>query len=473
MKRRSFLAFSAVGLVPVAARAAEVKWDVIVIGSGVAGLTAAASAAEQGTKVLLIEKSLSLGGHSILSTGYVSAVDPKRQKPLGIVDSPEKMLADMLEVGGYKNDVELARIVCENSERIVDWLEHAGVIWEDAVVQTFAGMFPRSHISSSFRAGYDYVVTLNNYAHTLGIAVALDVKAERLITNAHDEVIGVQVLEGNANAYDIHAKAVVVATGGFTANPELRMHYDPRLTPDFATTANPFKNMFDGATGDGLLMGLAIGADIKHAEYIQLIPFWGGRLLDYVGGDIFVNKEGLRFVSESAPWKTISDAILQQPSQEMWAITDAQSRKGASLAVKIANNVVYKSNTVKEMALKMNVSPHVLEKTIADYNKYAKDGIDPKFKKNIITQTIETPPYYFGKEKLGVHFCCGGLRFSPRAEVLKKNGDPIPGLYVAGEAAGGAHGHDRMGGVSMTTAFVFGRIAGIESGKLALSLRRQ
>ncbi len=467
MKRRTLLTWSLAGFLPVT-EAQEVKWDVIVIGSGAAGLTAASSAREAGARsVLLIEKSQTLGGHTILSTGSVAAVDPKRQKPQGLFDSPERMLHDMLEVGGYKNDVELANIVCQNSQSALEWMERAGVTWEDKVMHSYGGLYPRTHLSSSFRAGYDYVVALNRHARSLGVQFLLNWRVGRILTDANGKVRSVLIRTSTGEERTVAGKTVVIATGGFTANEGLRMKFDPRLTSDYPTTSNPFRNMFDGATGDGLLMAQELGAGLKHAEYIQLIPFWGGRLLDYVGGDIFVNESGKRFVSECSSFKDLSDAILEQPQHEMWVITDANSRKGATLGVKLENKVVLKASSVEEMAAGMGIDPAVLAETLDRYNKYAEMGVDPDFFNSTITQTISTPPYYYGKEKLGIHFCCGGLRFSPRAEVLKENGDPIVGLYVAGEAGGGVHGHDRMGGVSITTCVVFGRIAGEECARFA------
>ena len=225
---------------------------------------------------------------------------------------------------------------------------------------------------------------------------------------------------------------------------------------EFPTTANPFGSTFDGATGDGLLMAQRIGAATKDVEYF----FGGGRLLDYVGGDIYVNTVGKRFVNEGGSWKEVSEAILKQPGREIWAITDSQSQKGASLGIKLMNKVISKADSIEEMAAKMKVPKKILKETLETYNHYASEGKDPLFGKALFTQTIDRPPYYFGKEKLGVHFCYGGIKLNKNAEVVSTSGSIIPGLYVCGEASGGPHGHDRMGGVALMSAFVFGGIAG-------------
>lgn len=465
LSRRNFLASMLITGFP--ALASETKdWDVIVVGTGVAGLTAACSALEAGAgKVLILEKSPVVGGHSILSTGYVAAVDKPRQQRAGIEDSPDLMLQNMLEVGGYLNDVELAKIVCENSEDTVYWLEKMGVKWDGNVYQTVAGLHPRSHITNFVRAGYDYVIALLSSAKKMGAKLALNTRALELIEK-EGKVVGIQVQNSDRSITGLFAKAIILATGGFTANVELRKKFDPRLTAEFPTTANPNRKSFDGATGDGLLMALKLGAATKDAEHLQLIPFWGGRLLDYVGADIYVNNQGFRFVNEAASWRDVSNSILEQDKREMWAITDSQSTKGASLGVKLMNGTVKKALTIKEMAKAMGVPVQNLEETIRNYNQYVSEGLDPIFGKKVFTQKIEKPPFYFGKEKLAVHFCCGGIKLNKKAEVVKTDGSIIPGLYVCGEASGGPHGHDRLGGVALTSAFVFGRIAGKNAASL-------
>lgn len=216
LSRRNLLASMLLSGIP--AFASEVKdWDVIVVGTGVAGLAAACSALEAGAgNVLILEKSPVVGGHSILSTGYVAAVDKPRQQRAGIEDSPSLMLQNMLEVGGYLNDVELAKIVCENSEDTVYWLEKMGVKWDGNIYQTVAGLHSRSHITNFVRAGYDYVMALLSSAKRMGAKLALNTKALDLIEK-DERVIGIRVQNPDDSITDLFAKAVILATGGFTA----------------------------------------------------------------------------------------------------------------------------------------------------------------------------------------------------------------------------------------------------------------
>ena len=256
------------------------------------------------------------------------------------------------------------------------------------------------------------------------------------------------------------ARAVVLATGGFTANLAMRRQYDPRLHEGLRTTANPEGYSIDGATGDGIRMAEAIGAKTVGMSHIQLIPFIGGRVTDYVGGEVWVNARGERFVNEEAGFRTLYEAILSQPEGRLWTITDSQSRKNASFATKLYTGAVRRADTVEDMAREMDVRPEVLHETLRRYNAFVEKRRDEDFGRTSFTQRIDRPPYYFGEERFAVHFTCGGLSIDERARVLDRANQPIEGLYAAGETTGGIHGRDRLGGNSLTDCFVFGRIAG-------------
>lgn len=259
------------------------------------------------------------------------------------------------------------------------------------------------------------------------------------------------------------AKAIVLATGGFGGNVAMREHYDPRLDATFTTTADPYQEGADPATGDGIVLAQKLGADLVDMDCIQIIPFWGGRLTDYVGADIYLTGEGRRLVNEGDSWKHIASKIWQLPNRECWVVTDSQSSKGASRSVKLMKDIVQKADSIEEMAAGMQVSPRVLKETLERYNRFVHEGVDFDFGKTTFTQDISQPPYYYGKEHLYVHYCCGGLRFDERARVLRKDLSVIPGLYAAGEVTGGLHGADRVGGWAITDCIVYGRIAGKEA----------
>ena len=457
-------------LASLTARAADrtIQTEVLIVGSGGAGLAAAVSASSTGAKVTVLEKLPVMGGHTIISGGSVNAPDPERQTKLGIKDSPDLFFEQTLKAGDYRNDPALVRVFADNATDMIHWFEAMGLKWDDRVFEAWGGLYPRGHNSGAAAAGRDYIRVLYEHAKQQGVTIKYNTKVLELLREPNGgRVYGVKASARNGDTETYLAKAVVLATGGFTANIPMRMKYYPRLDEKFRTTANPTGKALDGSTGDGILMAKKVGADDVGMDYIQLIPFSGGRVIDYVGGDIFVNFDGKRFVNEGGRRDAIADAILSQRGQKMWVITDEQSIKGASLQNKLEKGIVFKADTIEAMAAKMNVDPAVLKATLVRYNEGAKDKWDPDFNKTMFTQTIDKAPYYFGIETADVHFTCGGLRIDPRTEVLDVDGKVIPGLFAAGETTGGIHGTNRAGGNSLTAIFVFGRIAGTNAAKLA------
>lgn len=474
MKRRvflsGFLTASLAALCPVLQVRAEENsesssdvWDVIVVGAGLAGLSAAVSACEAGARrVALLEKDALIGGHSIMSSGYLNAVDPKRQTPQGIDDSVEKMVRQSLEVGEFQGDPELMHIMAAHSEDAVDWLEKHGVRWSDHVFESLSSMQKRAHVSSPVRAGYDYVMALLESADRLGIYVRLqhDVKRLLLENGRVCGVAGVRAGMSGKEDFSFRGNATILATGGFGANVTLREKWARGLTEGMETSANPKGWLTDGATGDGLLMAKAVGADLTQTDSILLVPYLGGRVTGYVGADIFLTPEGKRFVNEGASWSTLRDAMRALPNGRMWVLTDSASVKNNEFSGKLFSGVIRKADTLDEVADVIGCKTRVLKETVDRYNGFVRTGKDEDFGKQTLLQTIEKPPFYFGEERLNVHSTEGGLRIDAEARVLDSNHRPIPGLYAAGETVGGIHGRSRPGGNGTLACVVFGRISG-------------
>ena len=243
--------------------------------------------------------------------------------------------------------------------------------------------------------------------------------------------------------------------------------FAPQLPPDLETTASAGGELLDGATGDGILMAEKAGARLVDMDALQMLPLAGGRLLDYVGGEVWVNDLGRRFVSEGAGFREIERAIAKQPSKSMWVISDARSPKGATLGLKLMDGTVREAGTLEEAARGMRVSYSALQETIERYNRSVRKHWDDDFGIPMRGLPVETPPFFYGREHFALHYSCGGIAITPRAEVLRPDGSVIRGLYAAGEATGGVHGAARVGGCGLTDAFVFGDIAGREAARFA------
>lgn len=195
--------------------------------------------------------------------------------------------------------------------------------------------------------------------------------------------------DGKTTSRTYVAKSLVIASGGFTADRKRCARIDPRLTAEVHTTANPYGTVWDGATSEILDSAQTVGAAVTDGFGLQLLPFWGGRLLGYDGGDIYVNAAGERFVNESLPWKVITDKMLDLEDRSCWVITDARSHKGAMLGLKLINGIVYKADTIEEMARRMHIPSPVLKKTIETYIKSVDKGYDEATGKTIFFQRIE------------------------------------------------------------------------------------
>lgn len=459
MNRRDLL--GALALLPLvrAVRAGSARYDVIVIGAGGAGLCAAVSAAEAGaSRVLIIEKSRYVGGHTILSEGTVNAV------PDADTEGKQLWTEQSLSAGGGFNNKKLVEVMIEESDDMLAWLGDMGVQWSNEAFEAWSGQHARSYNTPSERPAVDYIRALSRRAKALGVEVVLGCKAEEIITDTNGRVCGVRCTK-DGEGIGFAAPEVIIASGGFTGNVGLRMLYNPKLDASVRTTANPSGRTFESSNGDGIVMAQKIGADTVDMSYFELIPLQGGRILNYAGGDIYVNSAGQRFVDEALSADEVSRAYLELPDRIMWVITDAASKKNSRFESKLINGTVQSASSVKEMARKMGVPSSALEETIARYNRFVEAGRDEDFCKTVFTQKIEKPPFYFGRESFDLHTSLGGIRINEKAEVLRSDGSVIEGLYAAGETAGGVHGKGRLGGNALTAAFVFGRIAGREAAR--------
>jgi len=444
----------------------EDNYDLIVIGSGAAGLCSAITAKQNGLKrVLVLEKAKFIGGHSIISEGTANFLLP--------TDPPDvrnEWIKQTLETGGYLANKKMVETFVDRSTETFYWLKSLGINWKMNRFIAVTGELGISTNDGTERSGSNCVRALLNAARKEKVEIKLGTGAVQILLSPVGAVCGV-LAKSKEQVKRFNAKAVVIATGGFTANVGMRMRYDSRLDSNFNTTSNPFRMDYDGSTGDGIMMAEVVGAQTVGMKHIELIPLNGGRVLNYVGGDIYVDSSGSRFVDETAKVSTILEKFLDLPDNTMWVITDSQSEKNSSFEGKLISGVIQRADTVDEMARKMNVSAIALSYTLERYNNFVEKGFDSDFGKKIFTQKINKPPYYFGKERFDIHTSLGGILTDVRARVIGKDDKPIYGLYAAGETVGGIEGAARQGGNALTIAFVFGRISGEEAAKYIENLR--
>lgn len=440
-------------------KAENVTTDIVIVGSGGAGLTAAIEAVNNGVNVIVVEKNAFMGGNTNYATGGMNAAGTKYQEAKDIKDSPELFYADTMKGGHDKNDPELLKYMTEKSAETVDWLVSLGADLSDIgrsggqsvnrIHKGPGGMPIGTHLMNVFR---DQVEKLN-------IDVRLNTKAIEILSN-DSEVTGIKVEDKNGNTYSINAKAVILASGGFGANPELVEKYKPSLK-GFGTTNQP------GATGDALLMVEKLNVALTDIAEIQthptVVPFYNEMITEGIRGDgaILVNRSAKRFISELETRDVVSEAILAQEGATAFLILDKQVLDKASTYNSYKDQGFLKeAATLKELADLMKVDANVLEKTIADYNSYVSEQSDPDFGRTSLEIELVEGPFYYVEIAPAIHHTMGGVKINTSCQVINTAGEAVKGLYAAGEVTGGVHGGNRIGGNAVADITVFGRTAG-------------
>ncbi|MDO5531208.1 flavocytochrome c [Sutterella sp.] len=488
----------------------EEKYDLVIVGSGGAGLSAAVTATENGKyRVVVLEKMPVIGGNTLRCASAFNAADPDRQKALPMTETLKdavvkaisekpvsedhaKLIADVkakyeaylksgskslfdcpewhaLQTynGGDKVGlIPLIRTYSENVLPTLQWMETLGTPVLDRVSQGAGALWQRTHQVNA-PAGTGLVGPLYEAAVKQGAKIITGMKAEELIVR-DGKVVGVRATDTLGNDYRfIGGHGVILATGGYSQNKELRQKSSPVLTPDMVSTNQP------GATGDGIIMAEKIGADTTGMNYVQVYPLatpgtgtLQGRARKMSGLDdvIDVNKNGERFVKEDARRDEFVAAIKKQPDGMCYDINDSSIvQKFNSFAEEVEVLVkigrIYKGETLADLAGQLGMPAANLEKTVAEYNKMVEDKNDPKFGRKLFDRKIEKGPFYATPRAPSIHHTMGGLLINPKAQVVDTKGNVIPGLYAAGEVAGGIHGSNRLGGNATADVITFGRIA--------------
>ena len=446
--------------------------DVVVIGAGGAGFAAAITAANEGKNVVLMDKMGVYGGDTALSGGEMAVPGNWIQVTQGVKDSPEELVSDMLVGGDNKGDPELVAIIANGALDSANWLTYeGGVSWKHDLMQ-FGGHNIKRSIIPITHSGSEMTTKLTNRAEGIDNLVLIDnTQATELVVDDKGTVTGVKVVNPmTGEEAEVKCKAVVLTTGGFGSNVDMRKKYNPDMDEKILSTDSV------AAQGDGIVMAEKVGADTIDMEYIQTYPVCDpetGALL-YVGDvrlenyGILVNKEGDRFVQELDRRDVISNGIKNQTDGVAFLLFNQKAADATGLVETHADEyensesrgVIVKADTLDEVAKAQGVDAEELKKTVEKWNKYCADGKDPDFGYSAEMNTIEDGPYYLMACKPAVHYTMGGLHITPEAEVLDKNGKPIAALYAAGEVAGHKMGTNRLGSCSMTDIYTFGRIAG-------------
>lgn len=432
--------------------------DIVVIGAGGAGLTAAIEAAEGGAHVIVVEKMPMVGGNTKYATGGLNAAGTTSQSDLGIEDTVEIFYEDTMVGGGNINNPDLVRVLAENGSETVEWLKGIGADLSDVGRMAGASVNRTHRPTGGAPVGNHIVDVLYAKAQEMQIEIVLESEVIGLLGDASG-VTGVTVKTKDGN-YQINAKAVIIATGGFGANNDLVASFDPTLK-GYGTTNHP------GATGDVIEFAQTFDLAYVDMKEIQthptVMPSNNYMITEAVRGNgaILVNREGLRFVNELATRAVVSDAQLAQTGASGFLLFDQSVRESLSAIEGYYNKgFLVEGETLEELAANLGVEPSVLNETVKAYNGYVTGGVDEAFGREDMPRALEVGPYYAVEVAPAIHHTMGGLVITTQAEVVNTQGEVIKGLFAAGEVTGGIHGNNRLGGNALADITTFGRIAG-------------
>ena len=518
IKEAAAAALTAAGLNPddyktavekdAAAEDSTVDADVVVVGAGGAGMTAAITAAAEGKSVVILEGQSMVGGNSVRATGGMNAGKTVYQdenefgesagvektlktaaekyadnetitalaktvseqwaayqaNPTGYFDSVELMELDTMIGGKGINDPELVETLCANSADAIDWLDEHGITLHN--VSSFGGASvkrihrPVNAEGKTVSVGSYMIPLLQENCEKAGVKMMLDTTATEILTDANGAAVGVKATGASGETVTVNAKAVVLATGGFGANLDMVVKYKPELK-GFMTTNAP------GIQGQGIEMAQAIGAATVDMDQIQIHPTveanTAALITEGLRGDgaILINEEGQRFIDEVGTRDVVSAAEIAQTGSYSWLVVD-QAMADASSVIQgyIKKGYTVTGATYEELGKAMGVDAAAFAETMEKWNGYVEAKNDPDFGRTSFANPLNTAPYYAVKVTAGVHHTMGGLKINANTEVLNEKGEVIPGLFAAGEVTGGVHGANRLGGNAVADFTVFGRIAG-------------
>ncbi len=492
-----------------------VDTDIVIVGAGGAGMTAALTATSEGKSVVIVESQAMVGGNSVRATGGMNAGKTVYQdenefgesagvektlktaaekyadnetitalaatvaeqwaayqaNPTGYFDSVELMELDTMIGGKGINDPALVETLCSNSADAIDWLGEQGITLNS--VSSFGGASvkrihrPVNEEGKVVSVGAYMVPLLEEDCQKAGVQMMLNTTATEILTDDNGAAVGIKATGASGETITINAKAVILTTGGFGANLDMVVEYKPELK-GFMTTNAP------GILGQGIKMAQAIGADTVDMDQIQIHPTVqydsASLITEGLRGDgaVLINSEGKRFIDEVSTRDVVSAAEIAQPGSYSWLIIDQKMVDDSSVIQGyIKKGYTVTGETYEELGKAMGVDEAAFAETMNTWNGYVEAKNDPDFGRTSFADKLDTAPYYAIKVTAGVHHTMGGLKINTNTEVLNENGEVIPGLFAAGEVTGGVHGANRLGGTAVSDFVVFGRIAGAAASKYA------
>ena len=454
------------------------NYDVVVIGAGGAGFSAAITARNAGANVVLLEKMPAVGGNSLISGAEMNVAKNWVQPKLGINDdSPELHAQDTFKGGDGKGDMKVINVMTHEALDAAKWCrDYLGVRFEDDNLFFFGGHSRKRALIPVGHTGTEFIAKFQAKADELGIPVITNMKAEELIKNKDGRVVGVKATM-DGSEYTFNAKGgVVLATGGFGANPEMVKKYNPKIDERFKTTDAP------GSTGEALYMAERAGAELVNMGYIQTYPICDplSGAIELIAdarfdGAIMLNQEGKRFVEELQRRDVLSEAILNQTGRYCWVLWNDKIGSISNTVKAHANEyeaftkqgIMTTCDDLKCIADFTKIPFDQLRKTVKRVSDMAGKGNDKDFNHRAGLMDMQQGKYYVIKAVPSTHHTMGGVRINEKAEALTAEGKVIPGLWAAGEVTGVTHGTNRLGGNAYTDIIVFGRIAGEAAAKAA------
>lgn len=409
------------------------RTEVLVVGGGAAGMTAAITAHDAGAKVILLEKQPLTGGNSMLAAGGMNAAETRVQAMKGVKDTKELMFQDTAKGGKGLGDPALVHILADSSAASLDWLTGIGADMSDLGRMGGASQDRCHRPKGGSAVGAHIAAVLKENAAKRGLDVRVNSQVVKILKDGKGRITGVLVKGRHRGLYRINAKVLVLATGGFSANAELVAHYQPRMK-GMITSNQP------GATGDGVALGEAVGGELVQMKEIQIHPSVasGSRILitEAVRGNgaILVNREGKRFFNEIGTRDAVSQAVLHQTGESAFMVFDEGVRRSLKQIDGYFHlDLVKEGESPEALAKAIEVPSDAFRATLDRYNQAVDAKQDGDFKRPDLPRALRTAKFYAIEVAPGIHYTMGGLKIDADTRVIAKDGKPIPGLYAAGE----------------------------------------